>query len=333
MIYHEGRHFDDLVTTGWRSVEQGEVDAYLAVADHNDAFQLSAEWLDRNAGDLASNEDAVRSGVVHAYGFTPEEENAIKGIMDRQRIDKVDLAKYYGELKTQVAQYAADREHDDRLRLAIVDIVVRSCAEPGSIAQDELDRLAFPRNSKFGDDLAAGLTTDCAEFLFRDLAYRLREGKRPDAKDLRNRSLPVVAVPVQPTYPPPPPVQVITKDAVAETINNFRRLAFQACHSPEKLTNSDSSRAVQTPYIPLPMAQRAGGDLSGCPRFLYDAMVNFVPQGYAGEMTADWLRARVRAYNGQSTLPSPIDAGRTAHPQQPDCIWDPACNCRICGKQ
>lgn len=242
------------------------------------------------------------------------------------------------ELKEQVAQYAADRVHDDRVRLTLVDIVVRSCSAPGSVGQDELDRLPRPRNLNFGDQLPASLTDSCAMFLFLDLAFRLRDGDALDAADLKTRSSPVLAIPVRPEpFRPEPvlPVEVIAKDPVAETIKNFRRLAIRACESPEKLTYDETSGAIWTPYIPLPRAQRAGADLSGCVRFVYDALVLFVPQGYGGALTPDWLRGRAQAYYTRTAPPHEIERGGgriSPPPQPPPCYWDPECNCRVCEK-
>lgn len=89
-IYHEGRHFTSLITTGWRSVEQDEVDAYSAVKGHDDVFKLSEGWLRRNASELASNQEALKTGSERAFVITPEEEKTIKGIIDHQKGAEVD---------------------------------------------------------------------------------------------------------------------------------------------------------------------------------------------------------------------------------------------------
>jgi hypothetical protein len=343
-IYHEGRHFTDLITTGWPSIEQGEVDAYTAVAAKNDVFKLSKAWLDVNANALAFNQDRIQSGNERAFVVTAQEEGMIKALFDKQKADEVDMASYYKNLKVQVAQDAADREHDERLLATVAEIAARSCASPGSITQDELNRLPRPakpeqfcttENCRLPPTLGA-----CGAFLFLEIAGRIRDGDALDAAEIRRRSEPIEPGPIR-ALPPPPqavrpvenPPRIIGVDPVAETLKNYRRLAALACDSPDSLDADEIRRAVRTPYVPLPAAQVAGRDLTGCSRFIYDALVVFSPDGYRGMLTKQWLLDRVGTYRGQPSLPPSggESGGGRAQPELPKhCYWDKTCNCRVC---
>ncbi|MBI5246192.1 MAG: hypothetical protein HY923_03355 [Elusimicrobia bacterium] len=330
-IYHEGRHFADLVTTGWRSIEQGEVAAYTAVAAHDDTFKLSEGWLQLNAANLLANQAALDAGSERAYAITAKDEKLIKGIIDQEKARQGDFAKYYAILKAEVTKTTAEREHDELLKKTIASIALRSCANPGSVTQDELNALDKPyRKDFYRGEFPKGLegadgTGYCTEpyFYLGDMA-----GANPDA--LRLKSL---STPRQPAISPPLPEQhvpAVPVDLAALTISNMRRLAILACDYPGRLTYADTTGAIKTAYVPLPAAQSAGSDLTGCARFVYDALVFFVPQGYRGALTPDWLRERALAYSPPTPPRGEPGGGRGSPPRKDPCYWDPGCNCRVC---
>lgn len=290
-IYHESVHFNELITTGWKTTQDTEVSAYSAVEAHDDVFKLPKDILDKNAAELAANRAALLAGKGSAYVITPKEEKAIKEIVDRQQADEVDLAKYYENLKTQVAKDKAGRESDERLRESMLDLAVRSCAVPGSVAQAEIDALPNPYQPDFIDRGPYPVTRgQCVAEVY---AY-LGEGGAT-ATELTSRSSrlqePIAIRPI--TTPPaarpvPPPFS-----SYLPIIKEFARAA---CLSPEQAPLSSalysSYNFSHWAYDDM-IAKDLMVDMGACQRQLFQQLIDAIRGNQAYGIDRAWIRRMV----------------------------------------
>lgn len=111
ILFHEGKHFDQLASTGWSYRETGEVMAYSAAIAQHESFELdqpndpAANAAKEN---LFRNEYAVKAGRLTEITQSAESEATIKAIVEYQAQARAALVKYHDQLKIDVENLRAE---------------------------------------------------------------------------------------------------------------------------------------------------------------------------------------------------------------------------------
>lgn len=113
ILFHEGKHFDELAGTGWSYREPGEVMAYSAAIAHHESFELdkpndpAANAAKEN---LFANEYAVKEGRLTEITLSAETEAKIKVIVENEFQVRAALINYHNQLKIDVAKLRAEEK-------------------------------------------------------------------------------------------------------------------------------------------------------------------------------------------------------------------------------
>lgn len=198
----------------------------------------------------------------------------------------------------------AHRDHDERLKNTLIDLVQRSCANPGSITQSELDSLPTPFRENFfyvnpaTGELPEGLG-NCAA-----LYISLGKGARLDAEEVRRQSaaispdqvarqpVPVVAVPAA-TQPPPP---------FSTVLASLKEFSVTACREPERVElDSFLFRLYDHSYRNYDdnLAKDLAINLDQCSRRLFFQMIGIIRAREPRQLSAidrQWIRTTVAAF-------------------------------------
>ncbi len=295
IIYHEGIHFKGLITTGTDTMEQDEVDAYSAVEAHDDVFlltQLSPASANRNADELARSKAALMAGKGRRYIVLPEAEKQAKVSLDQQHAEEVDLARYYADLKAQVAKDKAGHESDERLRKGMLALAQRSCDAPGSVSQAEIDALPQPYQPDFIDHGPYPVTQgECVLSVYGYLgkagatARELTRLSTPPQKPIDLTPLP--SIPVAQPVPPPP---------LSDYLPTFKAFAVSACASPEQVSMEvnlyRSFNLTNWAYDDMIVKDLKVG-MSSCQSLLFQQVIDAIRDHQAIGITREWIRRMV----------------------------------------
>lgn len=209
-----------------------------------------------------------------------------------------EIRRLVSEAKAQIA--IAQRDHDDRLRRTILAMTRRSCANPGSVTQSELNSLTSPHHWDFLNQDALPLDNrKCFEVYF----YIGRGGR--DADEIRSMSAPTL-VPLDPRIPRPVPAQPVAATLFAKTLPALRAFAISACRAPaqaspvflnlgEAFYKSLSGRDAQNDSD---VAYHRNG-LTGCSDKLFHLLTVMVrDRTYWKVGNRDWIRDTVASFSG-----------------------------------
>lgn len=219
------------------------------------------------------------------------------------------LAEALAESRRLIAQARAQvgidhREHDERLKRTYVDMAIRSCANPGSVTQAELDSLADPyqENLQTSSGLPRGLD-DCAIWVY------LRLGRGVDAEGIRRHSTPTAPINVNPDPPLPQPAQPIRAPVVAvpmipfnSTFPRLKDIAETACASPARAALGTHELQPAFPYsfnenLEDAVAARLSANLGDCPRQLFYKLIEMIRSGKGPAVNSQWLRDMAAQYS------------------------------------
>jgi hypothetical protein len=205
--------------------------------------------------------------------------------------------------------------HDERLRRTKADMARRSCANPGSVTQAELDALPDPYNTDFADSPPGGLDR-CAYMVYLNL------GRGADAEKIRLESIPLVPIDVRPPpqpmvarpIPPSQAIRVNPKIPFASSFPRLKDLAVTACASP--------SQASLQPDAILPFSEISfAGDyddhraaslsagLADCPRKLFYELIATIRSGKGEKIDTQWVRNRANVYSTPVYVSPPRNGG------------------------
>lgn len=333
VIFHEGRHFEKLTSTGWAHREEEELRAYSAVLANAGAFELSQDWEKVQRDSIEENREAIRNNRKSIFVVSPAEERQIKAIVEAQEKGQRGLEEYYQGLKEHVvllrAQAEAERrQSDNRLRLALVDIVIRSCETPGSVDQSELDNLQNPHDPNFyieADGRMPSGLGDCST-LFVELAWRLRDGESLDAVYLSARSRRAVPIPVNPGNPVVPirPRPIVSPTPLRPTVPfasmlpSIKQLSSDACQSPDRVSTRYLMSSFDISFSPSddPAINGYLMLLGSCERRVFEEIVARIRAGQGREIDAQWVRER-----GAANRVPPQNGGGAPSGPDHDEVW------------
>lgn len=228
----------------------------------------------------------------------------IRGLVAEAR-GQADRARHEREARSHAAaEKTARLDHDARLRIIWTDLARRSCANPGSVTQAELDGLQNPYQEDFQLSTAIHNGLDlCGVAVYQQLARGM------DAEELRRKSTPVEAIALQPA----PQTQVAPSKAhtpFSSALPRLRNLAVRACNDPRFVT---VDRNLLQPHHPYLFSQdeddRTAGELSvglgACASRLFHRLIAAIRAGEGGRISAEWVEETAAAYSRESS-PSPI---------------------------
>lgn len=222
----------------------------------------------------------------------------------------------------------AERDHDERLRYTLADMARRSCADPGSVTQAELDGLPEPYGKNFLDALPGGLG-ECSLMVYMSL------GRGANAEDIRRKSslsTPEAAPQVPPphqairSFPQPTPVRSAPPQLLSTALPRFKEFATAACRAPEQvaleyflLQPYDRSDARRDDYV----AKELSAGMSGCSLRLFNALLATIRAGENGRIDRAWIRNMVAVSSAPSgSLPGDRSRGGAVPPTPDhDPVW------------
>lgn len=230
------------------------------------------------------------------------------------------------------------RDHDARLRDAIISMTRRSCDNPGSVSQMELSALPRPYQKEKDFRWMAPLEPrdlpgreHCVN-IYDYLSYSGR-----NAEELRKASTPtqmpapIVAVPVPPTTPFVP-VEA-TRKPFSRVLPDFKSYAINACRAPQRIKGdallfSAYDHSARTFDDALIMDLKNGMD--ECSRRLFEYLVDANRRYDYDAIRIEAIQAKVRALT-----PVPPVGGGYSPPSssEPDCEYDSNIGGRICPKR
>lgn len=223
----------------------------------------------------------------------------------------------------------AKRIHDAELLSTLLEIAARSCSNPGSVGQVELNNIPQPLTWDFGLVLPEQITDNCVLAHFHAMANRLKDRKRLWAGDLGSRPKQVVS-PVA-TVPSQGPADISPAIPFAAMLPGVRNLAANACHSPGSASMRGLIPSLRIFFSPDD-EDAVNGLLAGmgdCERALFKRLVSLIRSGQGGAIDDEWIRKFVESTRPVTTPGSggtgrkpPRDDGDGGGGEKPGCFVD-----------
>ena len=185
IIYHETRHFNRLVEPppgskekqSWGSREQEEFLAYLAQGKMASVFGLSKTDIQKIETQRDAYLDKINRKDVTSSNPSPGDEanwkSVYEGTWNGGGPKQINLEEEYEKLKRAVKENKTKRSEEDRRQDGVLDaslheLAAKLCANPNSVAQEDIDRLGSPINP--GPFHARGISDSdgtCADTVYR----------------------------------------------------------------------------------------------------------------------------------------------------------------------
>lgn len=243
--------------------------------------------------DLRRSETAVRNAEI-----TRLQKAALEDATQKARL----LLDHAREEKLQ----ATRRAYDNRVKAIMAEMARRSCANPGSVSQEELDLLPELHVPAQESSIPAGLDG-------RSVMVYLSLGPGVNATSIRDLSIPIEPIKVQAQRPGPKAVQPVPPSPFALALPRLQAFAIQSCRAPGSvepvvLDINDSFFKANGGFDWIINSSieyyRVG--LSGCSLQLYDKLIEQIKnRTYGAVVTSDWVRRMVAPYSP----PPPMNAG------------------------
>jgi len=186
----------------------------------------------------------------------------------------------------------AQREHDERLRNAKVDLARRSCSDPGSVTQAELDALQEPYDRNFVRMPPEGV----GYCVGRAYGHAYRGG---NADDLREMSLPLV--PLQPRAAEPPVAPATSVNPFYYNLQRLQAYAARACGTADQVPlNPELTQPRQAFEFDRESENRKIGELTQgmgkCEDQLFRRLIELIRAGQGDRITAKWVQDAAAGY-------------------------------------
>lgn len=300
-LYHEGQHFERILTPDldlrnipdWE-VREREAQRPLLV----DTFSLKRDDLEQfEAGLKRDEERAVKWNELIKGGLDPYKKsnqpafpgnNQVRWLQDGAE-DELD-AIHEG---TRRQRALANREHDQRLKIAIGELVRRSCDAPGSVSQGELDALSWPYDKDFctGKFPPALQTPDGTGYCISTFLYICQNIRgHADASELSRMSTPpVTARPVQPSIP----IRVVPTVPFNSMMPEMLGQAEAACRAPETVSTQSLMPAYEISFSSLDdsVEQLLLAGAGTCERAVFSRIAEFIRNGRGAALDDETVRS------------------------------------------
>lgn len=300
ILSHEKEHFEQYTTKGRAdklSVNEREVEAWLKTEREAPILGLNVNDPTINATNTrAAFEKAVASdkwkqkwsgglwkpkGIAQATPRTPSEVADVgRRFDDLSEVvaQEIKFAREEAASQRRAQDEIAHRDHDARLKTTIADLALRSCANPGSVTQAELDVLPRPYNENFHyGNLPSGLEgADGTGYCTEPFTYMaMGAGRRLDAEEVKRLSTPIVAVQPVPVPRAPAPIQSVPIRTNSTTILAIRYVSQQACATPPQPFDRELAWIPWSEFRHVTDAQAQERGLSACALRVYRRLVDF----------------------------------------------------------
>jgi hypothetical protein len=208
-----------------------------------------------------------------------------------------DLASLVDHARKQIQ--IAQLDHDQRLMRTMFELTERSCNNPGSVTQAELDALARPHNVNFW---MTATPSRCYE------AYSYLGQGGLEAAAFRNLSAPLVVIrPVEPVPavgqgPQSPFARQSTPPVLSSAFPDLETFAAAACRDPEHVMIDVSYRGflgrkydVSNKIYDEDLAKQTVSRLGGCAGAVFNLLFGRIRAGQALWIDRNWVRTVVAA--------------------------------------
>ena len=220
----------------------------------------------------------------------------------------------------------AHRDHDERLRNTYLDIAQRSCANPGSITQAELDSLAKPHDTSSMGLRDGELSGVCASGYLMLL-------RGATAEDLRMESSPPqMPADLNPTFPPLPkspqmPAQIIAKTPFSSVLPGLRNHAVWACSSSDEVPIDSNLTNPNNPFsfwkeMDDKTANKLAAGLGDCEAKLFRELIRVIRNGEGHLISPGWVKETAAEYRPRPIYSTPRRRESQQSPPQscPPCV-------------
>ena len=336
VVEHETIHFDQFTTPGRGdkmsplarereayNVMLGPANANILKLSHAEVKTVN-ERFEKAKRNASSNLNGTMIGASGFYSIdltqNPDGEDLL---LQTMREARESAAK-----QKELAEQANHRDHDDRLKDTLAAMARKSCANPGSVTQADLDGLPKPYDVNYlHTDYPSGLD-NCATSVYTGLLYG------GDAEEIRSKSIPVAAAVYPPEVKPvdarlglkpsyditPAPVAVSAKvqPQFWMSLPFLKDLSVKACGTADEVPFDKTLTAPRTPFEFSQksediVAERLSAGLGECENRLFARLILEVRRGNGGDITGPWIRAIAAKYRSDagttSGYPSPQTGG------------------------
>jgi hypothetical protein len=208
--------------------------------------------------------------------------------------------------------YMAQRDHDERLRNTYLDLAQRSCANPGSVTQAELDGIPKPYGNDFKGTLPQG--PDCSSFVYASLC------NGGDAEEIRRLSSPTpMPVSAQPLPDPAVATPLNIRTPFSTVLPGLRNHAVNACNSSGEVPIDSNLTNPSNPFsfwkeMDDKAANKLAAGLGNCEGRLFRELIRVIREGYGNRISSGWVKETVAEYRPRPNPPS----GNTSRPPRED---------------
>ncbi len=226
----------------------------------------------------------------------------------------------------------ADRDHDERLRDTIIALVNRSCANPGSVGQDELDALPRPNDPNF---LTSNMPNIGCFSAYVDVAHGVGGRGKLNAASLEADSRPVVAAEVRATEPTPQnapraaPLNVRSVTRFLSLLPRVRDLAVRSCGAPGRIViggqiTMDERDIFFLPDLDTPEINRLSRGLGPCEEKLFRTLAEWMQEGRGPNITSEILENTTRSFIPREAPPQTYTPTmrEPVEPSEPGCFTE-----------
>lgn len=343
VLFHERTHFEQYTTEGMgdvMSTTEREENAYQKQLDNAPLFldpvkdkdtiaeikvllrakkaevQKENSLLGRIRRHLPSNDQPDKSELtVH----TNAELADISGLVAQAR-SQADIARRDREEREAINKAAAERsarrDHDERLRRTLIEMAQRSCADPGSVTQAELDALPDPYQEDFKTSQGTPRGLDvCAYMVFLEL------GRGVSSEKIRAKATPSQPADIRAIPPGPQGARAIREPVAAVATVPFnsvfprlKDLAVTACASPAQVSVDAGMFRRSAPVYYSRSADDAiaaslSTGLGDCPRQLFYTLIETLRAGQESIITDQWVRSMAAVYSPPVYVPPSSGGG------------------------
>lgn len=338
-LLHERVHFEQMTTKGkgnkMRRAES-EVEAYQAEKDNELFFydpKINEAEMAETEAKLADEKSAAEQVKKERSSFpnrlrdllgtsappdmfesrlhTNAEMADISRLVAQAR-SQVDIARRDRESREEASRVAAEKSaHDNRLKNIYADLARRSCANPGSVTQAELDALPKSYGTEAMGTYPRGLD-ECSGRLYSSLVFGTTAEALRTAAGLKTPETARPASPVRAVQPEPQPINAgrNAPNPFWVYLPKLRDIAVTACNSPGRASIDISLVRPNPPYeFSSPrdndIAASLSAGLSGCQRRLFDKLFETIRLGHGTSIDSQWINRLAAEYTSvPASVPS-----------------------------